>query len=115
MKPTAPKNNVEEDKPDMSLIPLDVLAELLVPTMQVGVKKYWRDSWRDGLRTSELHASLLRHLKAFIYDLEDLDPDALKKQGIQAHHLGAVAFAAIAMYNTVKTRPELDDRRRVQE
>ena len=106
---TAPKNNVAEDKPRMSLIPMDVLARHLCPAYEEGIIKYARDSWRQGFNTSVMIDSADRHIAAFWHDCEDYDPDAAKL-GIKKHHLGAAIFALIAILHTLDTRPELDDR-----
>jgi len=60
---TAPKNNIEEGKPRMSLLPLDLLSKYLVPAYEEGVKKYNRESWRDGFHTSIMIDSVLRHIE----------------------------------------------------
>lgn len=102
---TAPKNNLKENKPQMSLIPLDLLKELLCPAYQEGVQKYIRESWREGFKTSVMMDACLRHLTKFYYEREDYDPEYPQK-----HHLGAAIFCLISMYNSMKNYPEMDDR-----
>lgn len=106
---TAPKNNLKEGKPRASLIPWDILIEYLVPTYEEGVHKYKRESWRDGFNISVLYDALQRHLIAFFYKHEDIDPE-ITKPGLKAYHLGAAMFCILSMIWTLKTRPELDDR-----
>ncbi len=101
----APKNNESESKLQMSLIPLDVLAEMLCPAYQEGIDKYYRESWRKGFRTSVMMDACLRHLTAFYFQGEDFDPEYQTK-----HHLGAAVFCLISMYFSVQNFPELDDR-----
>ena len=101
----APKNNVKENKPRMSELPLDVLAKMLCPAYAEGTDKYYRNSWREGFKTSDMMDALLRHLDKFYYQREDYDPECPKK-----HHLGAVMFCLIAMYHSWENYPELDDR-----
>lgn len=107
---TAPKNNVQEGKPRVSLIPIDVLIEYLVPAYEEGCVKYERESWRKGFNTSILIDAAERHISKFFYDGEDWDPDAAKL-GIRKHHLAGAIFSLISILHTLKTSPELDDRR----
>lgn len=102
----APKNNAQEDKPQMSLIPLDLLREFLEPAYREGVEKYGRESWRAGFNTTVMMDALQRHLTSFFYDGEDTDPDS--KTG--KHHLGGALFCILSMCDTVSNHPEMDDR-----
>ena len=106
---TAPKNNLEEDKQQPSLMPLDVLMDLLEPAYREGLIKYRRESWREGFFCSDMFDATMRHLIEFYYNREDLDSDA-KKLNIKKHHLGAAIFSIICMYQSITTRPELDNR-----
>lgn len=108
---TAPKNNAEEDKPQMSLIPYDLLREFLEPAYREGLIKYSRESWRGGFKISVMMDALLRHTTQFFFGLEDYDSDA-EKLGVKKHHLGAALFCILCMCDTVKNHPELDDRGR---
>jgi len=101
----APKNNVKENKPKMSELPLDVLGKMLCPAYAEGTDKYYRNSWREGFKTSDMMDALLRHLDKFYYQREDYDPECPKKS-----HLGAAMFCLIAMYHSWENYPELDDR-----
>ena len=101
----APKNNIEEGKTRMSLLPLDILSEMLCPAYEEGVKKYEKDSWRKGFLLSIMMDACLRHLTAFFYTHEDYDPTYPKK-----HHLGAATFCLISMYHSWKNYPDSDDR-----
>ena len=106
---SAPKS--DEHKPDLSLIPYDLINEMLIPAYEEGLQEYYRDSWRLGFKVSRMVAALLRHLFAFVFKHEDYDPVAYKKYRIKKHHLGAVIFCAISIYNSLKIDPErFDDR-----
>ena len=106
----APKNNINENKSQPSLLPLDILIDMLEPAYREGVIKYERESWREGFNSTVMYDALMRHLKAWFYDLESYDPEPKKKFGIDKHHLGAVIFCAINLYVTDMSFPELDDR-----
>jgi len=109
-KDRGPKNNVKEDKPQPSLIPLDVLIKVLEPAYRVGLKKYNRESWRKGFHTTTMMDACMRHLSKFYYEGKDLDEESLGEFGIEVHHLGAAIFCLISIYNTLETKPEFDDR-----
>lgn len=106
---TAPKNNVQEGKPRVSLLPMDILIKYVVPAYEEGVRKYHRESWRGGFHTSVLVDAALRHIVAFFWSGEDWDPDAAKV-GIKKHHLAAAVFCLLSILHTLDARPELDDR-----
>ncbi len=107
---TAPKNNLSEDKPQPSLIPLDLLIEVLEPAYREGLLKYSRESWRKGFKTSVMHDAALRHMVAFFHKKEDYDPQTLEEHGIKKHHIGAAIFCLISMFNSMENFPDLDDR-----
>ncbi len=88
----------------MSLLPLDVLTELLVPAYEEGLQKYYRDSWRKGFDINVLMDATLRHLTSFFYDKENYDKDTFKKYGIKKSHLGAAIFNIICMYDSSKEK-----------
>ena len=106
----APKNNTTENKPETSLIPDDLLEEFLTSCYAEGIKKYFRESWRLGFKTSVMQSALKRHLTAYFYKGEDWDKETLETYGIKKHHLGAVIFCALCMLDTYKNHPEKDDR-----
>jgi len=107
---TAPKNIDQENKPKPSLIPMDLLIKYLEPAYQEGLKKYYRESWRLGFKTSDMFDACIRHLEAFFYKQEDWDPDAVKMD-IKKHHLGGVLFCVLCMMDGFENHPELDDRK----
>lgn len=107
---TAPKNNLIEDKPQMSLFPFDLCRDFGEPAYREGLLKYRRESWREGFYITTMFDALQRHLTSFFYDGEDYDHDA-EKLGVKKHHLGGALFCILCMCDTVKNHPELDDRR----
>lgn len=107
---TAPKNNVAEDKLQASLLPMDLIVPMLEPAYREGVIKYVRESWRNGFQASVMYDALRRHLDAWFYEMESLDPEPLEKYNIEKHHLGAAMFCLINLYNTDMNFPHLDDR-----
>jgi len=107
---TAPKNNLKEGKPRMSMLPLDVLARHLCPAYEEGSKKgYPRESWRIGFFVSDMMDAAERHMTEFFYEGQDWDKDA-EALGIKKHHLAGAIFSLICVLHTLDTRPELDDR-----
>lgn len=84
---------------------MDLLEKYLVPVYEVGLKKYWRNSWRAGFKTTVMVAAIIRHLTKFFWHREDYD------QQDGQHHLGAIIFACLSILNTLETKPEMDDRR----
>jgi hypothetical protein len=106
----APKNNTTEDKAQVSLIPLDLIIPMLEPAYREGILKYQRESWRLGFNSTVMYDALMRHLKAWFFDLESYDPETKEKFNIDKHHLGAAMFCLINLYATDMNFPELDNR-----
>jgi len=105
----APKNFKEEDKPQISLLPMDLLVPILEPAYREGVEKYERESWRKGFHVSKMFDSTMRHLIAFYYNREFYDPDPLAMKHSKCH-LGGSVFSIINMFNTVQNGKGVDDR-----
>lgn len=86
-----------------SLMPwgaLDKVAELYGS----GAQKYAEHNWRLGYDWSKSMDALMRHLKAWWEEGEEIDPDR------HCHHLTAVVFHALALLEFTETHPEKDDR-----
>lgn len=103
---TAPKNNVEENKPKVSLLPMDILMKYLIPAYEEGVIKYGRESWREGFHTSVMVDAAIRHIAKFFWEHEDIDCDSTTKK----HHLAGALFSILSILHTLDIKPELDDR-----
>jgi len=106
MNETAPKNNIQENKSQMSLIPMDILRKYIVPAYEEGIIKYKRESWRDGFHTSTMIDAALRHIESFFWGGEDIDQDSINNK----HHLSGAIFSLLSILHTLETKPELDDR-----
>lgn len=103
---TAPKNNIKENKPQPTLLPFDVLLHYVEPAYREGVIKYSRESWRQGFNTTTLIDAALRHIIAFYWLGQDIDPDSVTNK----HHLSGAIFALCSILHSLEINPELDDR-----
>lgn len=108
--PTAPKNNIQENKAQVSLLPIDVLIEMLEPAYREGLIKYERESWRLGFNSTVMFDAAMRHLTRWFYKGESFDPESKERFNIDKHHLGAVIFCLINLYLTERDHKNLDDR-----
>lgn len=104
---TAPKNDIKEGKHRPTLLPMDIITEVLCPAYEEGVDKYYRESWRQGFEISKMIDAASRHIDAFFYEGKNIDLSSSTKK----HHLGGAIFSLISAYHTLKYHPELDDRR----
>jgi len=107
----APKNANKDGKPKVSLLPMDILIECLVPAYEEGIIKYERESWRRGFKITEMRDAAERHMTAFFDLCEDYDVEAKEKFNIDKHHLGGAIFSLLSAFHTMKYHSELDDRR----
>ena len=103
---TAPKNNLSENKPRPSLLPMDILIKYIVPAYEEGIVKYDRESWREGFHTSVMVDAAMRHITDFYWGGEDID----KNSSTGKHHLAGAIFSLISILHTLDTKPSLDDR-----
>lgn len=103
----APK--IVKDKPQPTLLPMDILLEFVEPAYQEGVIKYVRESWRRGFKILDIMDALERHKIKFMAG-EDLDPEAVEVYGVQKTHLAAMVFCCLSALHTLKYHPELDNR-----
>jgi len=104
--PTAPKNNVQEGKARLSLLPMDILKRYLVPAYEEGVIKYRRESWRQGFLVSDLADAALRHIEEFYWQGKTVDESSSTKK----HPLAGAVFCLLSILHTMEVRPDLDDR-----
>ena len=103
-----PKENKE--KPRMSVLPMDILQELLLPALEEGEIKYYRNSYREGFKVSEVMDSCQRHLTEFFYLKNDYDQESIDRFGIKKHHLGGAMANILFMYISWRMGGEHDDR-----
>ncbi|MDP8268288.1 MAG: DUF5664 domain-containing protein [Candidatus Tenebribacter davisii] len=108
MKSKAPKNTINENKPDMDLIPWGLIAKHLPPAYEEGLIKYYKRSWELGFATTSMFSGAMRHLIAY-RDGENYDHSA-QELGIIKHHLAGALFSILCMLDTYDNHPELDDR-----
>jgi len=107
-KSLAPKNNKKENKPNLCLLPFDVL-ELDARAYEYGAFKYNQYSWMKGFKTSELISSALRHIKAYFWEGEKYDKEALGK-GFHMHHLASARFCLASIIHAELEGLGVDDR-----
>jgi len=86
------------------------LVRPLVEIGHEGENKYGTYNFLKGLSVSDTLDSLHRHLDAVMDPTQD-DID----EEMQVHHLAAVAWNALVALYHIKTRPELDDRFKIEE
>lgn len=96
----------DQDKPRMDLLDAEALWEL-AKVLTFGAKKYGADNWRQGLQVSRLTAASMRHLTA-IMSGENVDEET----GLQ--HAAHLMCCAMFLIWTIKHRPDLDDRWKVE-
>lgn len=83
----------DQEKPDLSLLPIEFLSEVSRAMMH-GEKKYGRYNYTGGLAWSRVIAAGLRHLYAFAGG-EDLDPES----GVShLGHAGACVLMLLVYY-----------------
>ena len=104
----APKNNEEENKPKLGLLPFDVLEQDAI-AYEYGVYKYDQYSWTEGFITSELISSAMRHIKAYFWDGEIYDKEAMEK-GFKMHHLASARFCLASILHAEIEGIGKDDR-----
>jgi len=106
---TAPKNNVEENKPDYSELPFRVLAEDTRAYTYGSQVKYYRNSWKEGFSTSNLIRATLSHVIAYYEYGEKYDKEALEA-GHKVHHLSMARFNLACIIDGEIRGNGLDDR-----
>lgn len=111
MEMHAPKDYEKENKPKMSLLPMDLLGKYLCPAYEEGLIKYYRNSWRKGFKISVMIDAARRHISKFWEEGEDFDQETLENYGIKKHHIAAVLFCCLSILNDVEqNRTDNDDR-----
>ncbi len=100
---TEKADRFNKGKCELAQIPLDC-HKWEADGFTYGKNKYSAHNWRKGLPIMDQANSTLRHLVAFLYENEDIDPES------KIHHLGHVQCNIAMMVNTLLHHPELDDR-----
>lgn len=89
-------------KPQWSMVDFKSLEDM-VRVLEFGEKKYSRDNWKKGLKTTEVVDSLLRHIYAYLNG-EDIDPES----GI--NHTGHIMCNAMFLSHMHLFRKDMDTR-----
>jgi len=102
-----PGTKHDDGKPMLDLLDPGVLIDV-AQVFTFGAQKYAPHNWRDGIYTSRLYASLMRHLLAF-WSGEENDPES----GLP--HLAHAGCCLMMLAATVRDLPEWDNRYRKPE
>lgn len=103
MTPAPGGTKHDQNKPDLSLLPLPALVST-TRALEYGAKKYGRHNFYNGFTSERLIGAALRHIFAW-NEGEDNDPES----GVS--HLGHAA-ATLAMLLTIEKEGTLTDTRR---
>lgn len=95
-----------EGKLRWSLVDFESL-EVMVRVLEFGEKKYSRDNWKHGLKTTEIIESLLRHVFAVLRG-EYIDTES----GLP--HTGHILSNAMYLEYMMNNKSEFDDIKRIQ-
>lgn len=94
------------DKPDMSLLPFDLLKKIVRP-YEYGLVKYVRNNWRKGFDTSRSLAAAMRHISEWQDRGQEYDLDAYELCKMKVHHIEMVIFNLICILDAINNHPEL--------
>lgn len=100
MKEKADRFN--EGKLQWSLVDFDSFEDM-VRVLEYGTKKYSKDNWKTGLKTTEIVESLLRHLFSYLRG-EDIDEES------KLSHIGHIQCNTMFLSYMNKFKPEFDNR-----
>ena len=106
----APIKTMSKEKPDLSLLPLDLLEELAIAYMYGIAKDYPRYSWRKGFPQDENIAAAYRHISAYWDKGEMFDPEAKELQGMDVYHIAMAVFNLLCVLDSTKNHPQFDNR-----
>jgi hypothetical protein len=90
------------DKMRWALVDFDALEDM-VRVLEFGAKKYSDNNWKNGLKTTEIFESMMRHLTAYLRG-EDNDPES----GLP--HTGHLLCNAMFLSYMHKYKPDFDTR-----
>lgn len=96
---SATKNDSGKLRYDLFPNSLALVAEVYT----IGAAKYSDRNWEKGLQWGRVFAAMLRHAWAWWWGEQRDGKDG-------QHHLGSVAWCALALMEYERTHPELDDR-----
>ena len=94
------KNDREEGKPNLALLPMDVLGRV-ARAYEYGLKKYRRNSWRKGFKTDRMIAAALRHISEWNDRGQEYDKDAYDSEGMRVHHVAMAVFNLLCVLHTI--------------
>lgn len=100
-----PEEGMKHDtgKYDPTMLSIELI-ELVSRVRMFGAKKYARNQWKKGFKTTRSLAAALRHIFAYLAG-EDNDPES----GLS--HLGHAICSIEHEIYRAKHRPDLDDRK----
>lgn len=90
------------EKPDLSLLPFDALAEV-ARVMEAGRRKYGASNWRKGMQWTRCASAALRHIGAWLSG-ETNDSET------GCNHMAHAACMALFLVAYSRSHPHLDDR-----
>jgi hypothetical protein len=99
------KNDLHEGKPNLALLPMDVLGKV-ARAYEYGLKKYRRNSWRKGFKTDRMIAAALRHISQWNDRGQEYDKDAYDSEGMRVHHIAMAVFNLLCVMHTIDKWPD---------
>ena len=94
-------------KTQWSYLPMAEIEDL-IKVLEYGATKYTKDNWKKGEYISRITDSLMRHIRAYCYEGEDIDSES----GL--NHIGHIlANVVFLKYN--QGHPTFDDRNKSKE
>lgn len=91
-----------QEKLKWTLIDFDSLEDM-TRVLEFGSKKYSAHNWKQGLPTTEIVESMMRHLHAYLRG-ENIDPES------SLPHTGHILCNAMFLAYMEKYKPEFDSR-----
>lgn len=95
-----------EKKPDLSLLPLDLLG-IVTRAYEYGLVKYFRNNHRKGFETNRCIAAAMRHISDWNDRGQEYDKDAYEVAGMRVHHIGMAIFNLLCVLDSITNHPEL--------
>lgn len=102
MKNEAKQYKESGGKFDWSVVPLDILKELIKPlVVNYESGKYTKFGWKGGLDKDLCYAAMMRHMEAYFCDGKDINKDD------GCHHLANVAAYCVMRIYADKNKKNL--------